>query len=72
MTTFEIGLDDGRKLHIEAEDQTAALAGAQFEGAATAKDAIAHRDWLMKTMPQAAPLLSRYFSDAEISKIWKR
>jgi hypothetical protein len=49
---------------------SAALA-AQFEGAATAKDAIAHRDWLMKTMPQAAPLLSRYFSDAEIAKIWK-
>ena len=49
---------------------SAALA-AQFEGAATAKDAIAHRAWLMKTMPQAAPLLSRYFSDAEIAKIWK-
>lgn len=50
---------------------SAALA-AQFEGAATAKDAIAHRDWLMKTMSQAAPLLSRYFSDGEIAKIWKR
>jgi hypothetical protein len=50
---------------------SAALA-AQFEGAATAKDAIAHRDWLIKTMPQAASLLSRYFSDAEITKIWKR
>jgi hypothetical protein len=29
MPTFEIGLDDGRTLHIDADDQNAALAGAQ-------------------------------------------
>lgn len=49
---------------------SASLAG-QFEGCATAKAAIAHRDWLMKTMPQAAPALARSFSDAEIHAIWK-
>jgi hypothetical protein len=29
MPVFEIGLDDGRRLHIEADDQAAALAGVQ-------------------------------------------
>jgi hypothetical protein len=29
MPVFEIGLDDGRKLHIEADDQQAALSGVQ-------------------------------------------
>ena len=29
MPTYEIGLDDGRTLHIDADDQNAALAGAQ-------------------------------------------
>src|SRR5215469_7203833 len=29
MPTFEIGLDDGRKLRIEADDQQSALNGAQ-------------------------------------------
>jgi hypothetical protein len=29
MPVFEIGLEDGRKLHIEADDQQAALSGAQ-------------------------------------------
>jgi hypothetical protein len=47
-----------------------AIAG-QFEGAATFKAAMAHRDWLMKIMPQAAPALAQIFSDAEIKKIWK-
>jgi hypothetical protein len=29
MPTFEIGLDDGRKIQIDADDQQSALAGAQ-------------------------------------------
>jgi hypothetical protein len=29
MPTFEVGLDDGRTIHIDAQDQDAALAGAQ-------------------------------------------
>jgi hypothetical protein len=29
MPTFEVGLDDGRTIHIDADDQDAALAGAQ-------------------------------------------
>jgi hypothetical protein len=45
---------------------------AQFEGAKTRQEAMAHRDYLMKIMPQAAPALSHLFSDAEISKIWTR
>ena len=50
---------------------SSAAIAAQFEGASTAKAAIAHRDWLMKTMPQAAPALARAFSDAEVHSIWK-
>jgi hypothetical protein len=45
---------------------------AQFEGAQTRAEAAAHRDWLAKTVPQAAGVLAHYFSDAEIAKIWKR
>ncbi len=44
----------------------------QFEGVATQKEAIAHRNWLMQQLPQAAPALARAFSDEEIQKIWKR
>jgi hypothetical protein len=65
-------------IRAKAADVAASVPGvssaslaAQFEGAATAKAAITHRDWLMKTMPQAAPALSRVFSDAVIHSIWK-
>jgi hypothetical protein len=39
MPVFEIGLDDGRKLRIEADDQEAALAGvAHFQGSSAAPE----------------------------------
>lgn len=45
---------------------------AQFEGVDNQKDAIRHRDWLKKQMPQAAAALDKFFTDADIKSIWKR
>ena len=51
---------------------------AQFEGVSNQKDAINHREWLKRQMPQAAAALDRHFSDEAIkgtpnkAGMWKR
>lgn len=51
---------------------------AQFEGVSTQKDAIAHREWLKRQLPQAAAALDQHFSDEAIkgtpnkAGMWKR
>lgn len=41
---------------------------AQFKGVKTREGAVAHREWLKRQYPQAAPALDKYFSDAWIGE----